>query len=39
MAIMLSIALSSFAFVDGQQQRAPEQRQRESALNLAEGVL
>jgi type II secretory pathway pseudopilin PulG len=39
MAIMLSVALSSFAFVDGQQQRATEQRQRESALNLAEGVL
>ena len=39
MAVMLTVALSSFAFVDGQQQRATEQRQRESALNLAEGVL
>lgn len=38
-SIMLTIALSSFAFVDGQQERATEQRQRESALNLAEGVL
>jgi Tfp pilus assembly protein PilX len=37
--VMLSLALSSFAFVDGQQRRAAEQRQRESALNLAEGVL
>ena len=39
MSVMLSIALSSFAFVDGQQRRATEQRQRETALNLAEGVL
>jgi len=39
MSVMLSIAVSSFAFVDGQQQRATEQRQRETALNLAEGVL
>jgi len=39
MAVMLGVALSSFAFVDGQQQRAVEQRQRETALNLAEGVL
>lgn len=39
MSIMLTVALSSFAFVDGQQQRATEQRQRETALNLAEGVL
>ena len=39
MSVMLSIALSSFAFVDGQQQRATEQRQRETALNLAEGIL
>lgn len=39
MALMLSVALSSFDFTDGQQQRALEQRQRESALNLAEAVL
>jgi type II secretory pathway pseudopilin PulG len=39
MAVMLSVALASFAFVDGQQRRAAEQRQRETALNLAEGVL
>jgi type II secretory pathway pseudopilin PulG len=39
MSIMLSIALSSFAFVDGQQRRATEQRQRETSLNLAEGVI
>ncbi len=38
-AVMLSVALSTFAFVDGQQRRAVEQRQRETALNLAEGVL
>jgi len=39
MSVMLSVALSSFAFIDGQQRRAAEQRQRETALNLAEGVL
>ena len=39
MAVMLSVGLSTFAFIDGQQQRALEQRQRETALNLAEGVL
>jgi len=38
-AVMLSVALSTFAIVDGQQQHAAEQRQRETALNLAEGVL
>jgi hypothetical protein len=38
-AVMLSVALSTFSFVDGQQTRAVEQRQRETALNLAEGVL
>lgn len=39
MSIMLSVALSSFAVVDVQQRRAMEQRQRETALNLTEGVL
>ena len=39
MAVMLSVALSTLAFVDGQQIRAVEQRERETALNLAEGVL
>lgn len=38
-SLMLTLGLASFAFIDTQQHRALEQRQRESALNLAEGVL
>jgi len=38
-AIMMTLGLASLKFVDGQQQRALEQRQRETALNLAEAVL
>ena len=36
---MLTIALLSFGLVDRGQQHSHDQRQRESALNLAEGVL
>ena len=36
---MLAIALASFSIADNGQQRMLEQRQRETALNLAEGVL
>ena len=39
MSVMLTVALASFSFVDGQQQRAREQRERETSLNLTEGVL
>ena len=39
LATMLTIALLSFALVDRGQQHSHDQRQRESALNLAEGVL
>jgi Tfp pilus assembly protein PilX len=39
MAAMLMLAISSYAFVDGQQRRALEQRRGETALNLAEAVL
>lgn len=39
MAVMLVVGMSSFAVVDTGQERAREQRSRESALNLAEGVL
>jgi Tfp pilus assembly protein PilX len=38
-AIMVTLGLASLAFVDGQQKRAREQRQRETSLNLAEAVL
>ena len=38
-ALMLTLGTASIAFVDGQTQRAAEQRARETALNLAEGVL
>ena len=38
-ALMLSLGTASIAFVDGQTHRAAEQRARETALNLAEGVL
>ena len=39
LSTMLVIALTSFALVDRGQRHSHEQRQRESALNLAEGVL
>jgi Tfp pilus assembly protein PilX len=39
MAIMLVIASASLSFVGGQQQRALEQRVRETSFNLAEAVL
>lgn len=39
MSFMLSVGLASFRFVDTQQQRSREQRERETSLNLAEGVL
>jgi hypothetical protein len=39
MAIMLSVGLASFAFVDTNQDRARESRERESTLSLAEGAL
>lgn len=39
MGVMLAVGLSSFAFVDGQQVRAREQRARETSLNLTEAVL
>jgi hypothetical protein len=39
MAIMLSVGLSAFAFVDTGQKRSRESRERESALSLAEGAL
>ena len=39
MAVLLAVGLSSFAFVDTGQRRAHQQRERESSLNLTEGVL
>lgn len=39
LSTMLVIALTSFTLVDRGQQHSHDQRQRESALNLAEGVL
>ena len=39
MSVMLTVALASFSFVDGQQQRAREQRERETSLNLTEASL
>jgi type II secretory pathway pseudopilin PulG len=39
MSIMLAVGLSSFAFVDTGQDRAREQRERETSLNLTEAVL
>jgi type II secretory pathway pseudopilin PulG len=39
MGVMLTAAMASIAFVDDQQQHALVQRQRETALNLAEAVL
>ena len=39
LAIMITIGLASFALSDTGQQRSREQRERESALNLAEAVL
>jgi hypothetical protein len=39
MAVLIAVGLASFAFVDTGQKRGHEQRERESALNLTEGVL
>ena len=39
MAIMLSVGLSSYAFVDTGQKRSRESRERESSLGLAEAAL
>jgi hypothetical protein len=39
MAIMLSVGLASYAFVDTGQKRSRESRERESALSLAEAAL
>jgi Tfp pilus assembly protein PilX len=39
MAIMTTVGLSAFAFVDTNQKRARESRERESGLSLAEGAL
>ena len=39
LAIMMTIGLASYALSDTGQRRAREQRERESALNLAEAVL
>ena len=39
MAIMLTVGLAAFAFVDTGQKRSRESRERESALSLAEGAL
>jgi Tfp pilus assembly protein PilX len=39
MSVMVTIALASFAFVDAGQQHTRQQRERESSLNLTEGVL
>jgi len=38
-AIMITLSLASLSFVDGQQARALEQRQRETSINLTEAVL
>ena len=39
MAIMLTVGLASFAFVDTGQKRSAESRERESSLSLAEASL
>ena len=39
MAIMLTVGLASFAFVDTGQKRSRESRERESSLSLAEAAL
>ena len=39
MAIMLSVGLTSFAFIDTGQKRSRESRERESSLSLAEAAL
>jgi type II secretory pathway pseudopilin PulG len=39
LGIMITIGLASYAISDTGQRRSKEQRERESALNLAEGVL
>ncbi|MDX6679312.1 MAG: hypothetical protein QOE31_3364 [Solirubrobacteraceae bacterium] len=39
MALMLTVTLASFSLVDTGQGRSREQRERESSLNVAEGVL
>jgi hypothetical protein len=39
MAVMLSVGLAAMAVVDNQQRQSGKERQRESALNLAEGAI
>jgi hypothetical protein len=39
MGCMLAIGLASFSFIDGQQVHTKKQRERETSLNLTEGVL
>lgn len=39
LAVMLTFSLASYAFVDKNQERTREQRERETSLNVAEGVL
>jgi Tfp pilus assembly protein PilX len=39
LTVMVSLALASFAFVDSGQKRTREQRERETSLNVTEGVL
>jgi Tfp pilus assembly protein PilX len=39
MAIMLTVGIAAYAFVDTGQKRSRESRERESALSLAEGAL
>ena len=39
LAIMMTVSLATFSFVDTGQERTREQRERESSLNLSEGVL
>jgi Tfp pilus assembly protein PilX len=39
MAIMVTVALASYSFVDTGQKRTRDQRERETSLNVTEGVL
>jgi len=39
MGCMLALGLASFSFIDGQQVHTKKQRERETSLNLTEGVL
>jgi len=39
LSLMLTITLASFSLIDSGQGRTREQRERETALNVAEGVL